>query len=67
MPMSLPKSFMKAVDSPSLLAGVRSSTGCYLDLGDFAMPVNEPAGGLLVHFLSDQCAPPRSATVTTTA
>jgi hypothetical protein len=37
---------------PDLQAKIRSYTGCYLDLGDKAVPVE--SGGVLLHFLSDQ-------------
>ncbi len=40
------------MQNPELHTRVRSATGCYLALGDFAAPTD--TGGRLVHFLSDQ-------------
>jgi hypothetical protein len=37
---------------PDLQRKIRSFTGCYLDLGDFAVPCDD--GSLLLHFLTDQ-------------
>ena len=46
-----PAAFGAFVRSPEPRRRVRSCTDCYLDLGDFAVPVAD--GGWLIHFLSD--------------
>lgn len=50
---SVDPSFRKFIETPTLQSSIRSSTGCYLDLGDFVTPV-AGASGVLCHFLSDQ-------------
>jgi hypothetical protein len=50
--IALPQSFSTFIESAEPRRHVRSCTDCYLDLGDFVVPV--PGGGTLVHFLSDQ-------------
>jgi hypothetical protein len=50
--LPLPRSFTTFIGSPEPRSRVRSCTACYLDLGDFPVPV--AAGGWLIHFLSDQ-------------
>ncbi len=47
----LPRAFVIFIGSDEPQARVRSCTDCYLDLGDFAVPVAD--GGALIHFLSD--------------
>jgi hypothetical protein len=47
-----PAAFRAFVGGPGPARRIRSATGCYLDLGQFAVPAAE--GGKLVHFLSDQ-------------
>jgi hypothetical protein len=47
----LPRTFITFIGSDGPRARVRSCTDCYLDLGDFAVPVAD--GGTLIHFLSD--------------
>jgi len=49
--IAIPHSFTSFIASDELRSHVRSCTDCYLDLGDFPVPV--AGGGLLVHFLSD--------------
>ena len=44
-------SFAAFIDSEGPRSRVRSCTDCYLDLGDFVVPVE--GGGHLIHFLSD--------------
>ena len=50
--VALPAAFDTFVRTTEPRARVRSSTACYLDLGDF--PVAVSGGGWLIHFLSDQ-------------
>lgn len=50
--VNVPSSFAAFVSSTGLHRRIRSSTACYLDLGDFAVPVE--GGGVLIHFLADQ-------------
>jgi len=50
--LELPRAFRTFVSDPEPRLRVRSSTLCYLDLGQF--PVDVPGGGSLIHFLSDQ-------------
>jgi hypothetical protein len=47
----LPPALVTFIGSDEPRARVRSCTDCYLDLGDFAVPVTD--GGTLIHFLSD--------------
>lgn len=51
-PDRYPLSLRTFADQPELQTRIRSATGCYLALGDFAARTD--AGGRLVHFLSDQ-------------
>jgi hypothetical protein len=48
--VNLPPAFARFIGSQEPRERIRSCTDCYLDLGDFAVPVED---GLLVHFLSD--------------
>lgn len=50
--VELPRAFQRFVDDDEPRNRIRSATACYLDLGEFPVPV--AGGGHLVHFLSDQ-------------
>ena len=47
-----PTALERLAGDPELQRRIRSSTGCYLDLGDKAAPTED--GGVLLHVLSDQ-------------
>jgi hypothetical protein len=49
--IDLPPSFAAFFASPEPGTRIRSRNDCYLDVGDFALPVT--GGGTLVHFLAD--------------
>lgn len=55
VPASLrpPQILSELAGRPELQQRIRSSTGCYLDLGDFSVPTTAP-GGHVIHLLSDQ-------------
>ncbi|MHB1593915.1 MAG: hypothetical protein ACYCO9_07455 [Streptosporangiaceae bacterium] len=48
----VPASLRQLAARPGVQRRIRSATACYLDLGDFAVPVS--GGGTLIHVLSDQ-------------
>ena len=48
----LPSAFRRFIEDDEPRKRIRSATACYLDLGEFLVPV--AGGGHLVHFLSDQ-------------
>ncbi len=50
--IELPAAFSNFVRSPEPRTRVRSSSGCYRDLADFAVSIGD--SGWLIHFLSDQ-------------
>jgi len=50
--LALSRPFRTFITDPEPRTRVRSSTSCYLDLGQF--PVDVAGGGALIHFLSDQ-------------
>jgi hypothetical protein len=53
----LPEPLTQLASRPELLAGVRSVTDCYVDVGDHAVQVDDAAGGgWLVRFLTDSQA-----------
>lgn len=53
----LPEVLRDLAANPSLLAGIRSPTWCFVDLGDKVVPVADSAGGgWLVHWLTDSQA-----------
>lgn len=52
--MRLPQALSVLAAEPELQAKLRSSTACYLDLGDAVVPVVGDEPGRLLHILSDQ-------------
>jgi len=50
---NLPSDFVLFIRDVDLHAKVRSCTGCYLELSDFAVRTHGSEDGFLIHFLSD--------------
>lgn len=51
--VALPKEFCTFIRTPDLHRRIRSNTGCYFDLHDFAVRTYGAYDGYLIHFLSD--------------